>query len=120
MARQDGADLVLAVGDSGVGIAADELDELGTPYHQTRSGKETSERGTGLGLSLVQALADMQNGEVRLQSAPGQGTTVTVRLPVMGQAKAEVTDFVPLEVHQRIAAAQQAGEVIIQAKDGAA
>ncbi|WP_375549580.1 HAMP domain-containing sensor histidine kinase [Oceanicaulis alexandrii] len=120
MARQDGADLVLAVGDSGVGIAADELDELGTPYHQTRSGKETSERGTGLGLSLVQALADMQNGEVRLQSAPGQGTTVTVRLPVMGQAKGEVSDFVPLEVHQRIAAAQQAGEVIIQAKDGAA
>ena len=110
---------MLAVGDSGVGIAADELDELGTPYHQTRSGKETSERGTGLGLSLVQALADMQNASPAA-SAPGQGTTVTVRLPVMGQAKGEVTDFVPLEVHQRIAAAQQAGEVITQAKDGAA
>ncbi|HBU62015.1 MAG TPA: sensor histidine kinase, partial [Oceanicaulis sp.] len=54
MARQDGAELVLAVGDSGVGIGEDELADLGKPYHQTRSGKETSERGTGLGLSLVQ------------------------------------------------------------------
>ena len=120
MARQDGAELVLAVGDSGVGIGEDELADLGKPYHQTRSGKETSERGTGLGLSLVQALAEMQSGTVKVQSARGQGTTVTVRLPVMGEAKSTVTDFAPLEVHQRIAAAQQAGEVIIQAKDGAA
>ena len=38
----------------------------------------------------------------------------------MSEAKGVVTEFAPLEVHQRIAAAQQAGEVIIQAKDGAA
>lgn len=120
MARQDGPELVLAVGDSGVGIGEDELADLGKPYHQTRSGKETAERGTGLGLSLVQALSDMQGGTVRVQSARGQGTTVTVRLPVMSEAKGVVTEFAPLEVHQRIAAAQQAGEVIIQAKDGAA
>ncbi|WP_306017178.1 HAMP domain-containing sensor histidine kinase [Oceanicaulis sp. MMSF_3324] len=120
MARQDGAELVLAVGDSGVGIGEDELADLGKPYHQTRSGKETSERGTGLGLSLVQALAEMQGGDVRVQSARGQGTTVTVRLPVMGEAKSTVTDFALLEVHQRIAAAQQAGEVIIKANGGAA
>ncbi|WP_440957537.1 sensor histidine kinase [Oceanicaulis sp. LC35] len=120
MARQDGPDLVLAVGDSGVGIGEDELADLGKPYHQTRSGKETSERGTGLGLSLVQALADMQGGTVKVQSARGQGTTVTVRLPVIGEAKSTVTEFAPLEVHQRIAAAQQAGEVIIKANGGAA
>jgi len=120
MARQDGGDLVLAVGDSGVGMAADELVDLGTPYHQTRSGKATQERGTGLGLSLVQALADMQGGDVKVQSAPNEGTTVTVRLPVMNEANVEPVDFAPLEIHQRIAAAQQAGDVIIREAGGVA
>lgn len=120
MARQEGAELVLAVGDSGVGIAADELADLGKPYHQTSSGKRTDERGTGLGLSLVQALAELQNGTVRVQSAPGEGTTVTVRLPIMAEQDAEVTDFVPLEVHQRIQAAQNAGDIIVKETNGAA
>jgi cell cycle sensor histidine kinase DivJ len=111
MARAQGADLVLAVGDSGVGIAADELDKIGNPYAQSSSGKATSERGTGLGLSLVRALAELHGGTMVVQSAPGEGTTVTVRLPVMVRADvmpAQDEDE-PLEVHARIRAAQEAG-----------
>lgn len=111
MARAQGRDLVLAVGDSGVGIAADELDMIGKPYAQSSSGKATSERGTGLGLSLVRALAELHGGAMVIQSAPGEGTTVTVRLPVMVQADITPVDEedAPLDVHARIRAAQEAG-----------
>ena len=120
MARRDGDALVLAVGDSGVGIAEDELALIGQPYQQTRSGRETSERGTGLGLSLVRALTDMQDGEMSVTSAAGEGTTVTIRLPVLASADvAPASDPAPLEVHQRIAAAQQAGESIVKVNGGA-
>lgn len=114
MARAQGRDLVLAVGDSGVGIAADELELIGKPYAQSASGKRASERGTGLGLSLVRALAELHGGIMSVQSAPGEGTTVTVRLPVMAEAsgQAETGDGEPLEVHARIKAAQEAGQAL--------
>ncbi|XBQ15114.1 MAG: HAMP domain-containing sensor histidine kinase [Oceanicaulis sp.] len=112
MVRAQGPDLVLAVGDSGVGIAADELDKVGKPYAQSSAGRKTDERGTGLGLSLVRALAELHGGDMTVQSAPGEGTTVTVRLPVLVEAAGDIAPFEPLEVHQRIAAAQAAGAAI--------
>ena len=116
MARAQGADLVLAVGDSGVGIAADELDLIGRPYAQSSSGKAAGERGTGLGLSLVRALAELHGGTMTVQSAPGEGTTVTVRLPVMAEAELNESPSgdAPLEVHARIRAAQEAGRSLSQ------
>ena len=119
MARAQGGDLVLAVGDSGVGIAADELDGIGQPYAQSRSGRETVERGTGLGLTLVRALAEMHGGTMEVKSAPGEGTTVTVRLPVMERAEivAGPSEAQELDVHARIRAAQKAGDTVY---DGAA
>lgn len=108
MVRAQDGEMVLAVGDSGVGVAAHELDRLGQPYAQSSSGRDTVERGTGLGLSLVRALAELHGGEMSVQSAPGEGTTVTVRLPVLAGA-VEPEPMAPLEVHERIRAAQAAG-----------
>ncbi len=112
MARAQDGELVLAVGDSGVGVAEDELDRLGQPYAQSRSGRDTAERGTGLGLSLVRALAELHGGTMTVQSAPGEGTTVTVRLPVLAGGAAKVEPAAQLEVHARIRAAQAAGAEI--------
>ena len=114
MARAQGPDLVLAVGDSGVGISAEELELIGRPYAQSSSGKAAGERGTGLGLSLVRALAELHGGSMAVQSAPGEGTTVTVRLPVMAGAQISEgpTGDAPLEVHARIRAAQDAGAAL--------
>jgi cell cycle sensor histidine kinase DivJ len=108
MVRAQDGDMVLAVGDSGVGVAAHELDSLGQPYAQSSSGRDTVERGTGLGLSLVRSLAKLHGGDMSVQSAPDEGTTVTVRLPVLAGA-VEPEPLVPLEVHERIRAAQAAG-----------
>jgi len=112
MVRAQDGELVLAVGDSGVGVAEHELDRLGQPYTQSSSGRDVIERGTGLGLSLVRALADLHGGEMSMQSAPGEGTTVTVRLPVL-EAGAEPEPVQPLEVHERIRAAQAAGVELV-------
>ena len=77
----DGADVELAVADSGVGIAPEDLERLGRPYEQAGDA-ESRARGTGLGLSLVRALAALHGGAFVLESVQGEGTVATVRLPV--------------------------------------
>lgn len=118
MARAQGPELVIAVGDSGVGIAADELKLIGRPYSQSSAGRETTERGSGLGLSLVRALAELHGGRMDVVSAPDQGTTVTVRLPVLVGEEMESSDPVTevMDVHAQIRAAQEAGENLIETK----
>lgn len=72
-ADQKWATLVLI--DQGVGMNAKELDRAFDPFFTTRS------RNLGLGLSIVYGIVRKHHGEVMLQSKPGQGTEVTVRLP---------------------------------------
>lgn len=80
---------LLRVADTGVGISPEDLERLGRPYEQ--AGDESSQaRGTGLGLSLVRALAHLQGGTMTIESALGQGSVFTVRLPILaGEADAE-------------------------------
>jgi cell cycle sensor histidine kinase DivJ len=71
----------LVVADTGVGISKNDLERLGRPFEQGDAGRRT--QGTGLGLSLVRSFAELHGGEMSLESALGEGATVTVRLPVM-------------------------------------
>lgn len=119
MARAQGDQLLLAVGDSGIGMGPDEMASLGTRYTQTRSGQASEERGSGLGLSLVQMLAEMHGGTMNVQSVQDEGTTVTVRLPVLITSRGDVAPFEPLAVHQQIRMAQSVGEMISQASGAA-
>ena len=77
----DGA-MELVVADTGVGIAEDDLKRLGRPFEQAGSAEDRA-KGAGLGLSLVSAFAHMHGGEMTLESRLGEGTAVTVRLPVL-------------------------------------
>jgi len=81
-ARPDGEVLEISVTDTGVGISADDLARLGRPYEQA-GGAEQKQAGAGLGLSLVRAFARLHGGEMTLESTLGEGTTVTVRMPVL-------------------------------------
>ena len=67
--------------DRGIGIPRDRLDALFQPFVQVDSSSTRRHGGTGLGLALVQQFAQMLDGEVRIESTLGQGTTVTVELP---------------------------------------
>ncbi len=80
-AALDGADILLAVEDTGVGISADDLTRVGRPFFQARGAYNRRHDGTGLGLSIVQGLVELHGGEVKIASQLGEGTRVTVRLP---------------------------------------
>ena len=68
----------IGVTDTGAGIDKEHLDHIFDPYFTTK------QAGTGLGLAIVRKIVEAHGGEVRVDSAPGQGTTVTVLLPMQG------------------------------------
>jgi cell cycle sensor histidine kinase DivJ len=74
----------IVVSDSGAGISKRDLERLGRPFEQVENAQTRTKEGTGLGLALVKSLALMHGGEAVLESALGEGTTVTVRLPHAG------------------------------------
>ena len=83
-----GGALELAVADTGIGVAPEDLERLGRPYEQAGDA-DSRARGTGLGLSLVRSFAGLHGGEMMMESVLGEGTAVTVRLPVLAGAEPE-------------------------------
>jgi cell cycle sensor histidine kinase DivJ len=81
-ASVEGSSLVLRVTDTGVGISADDLGRIGDPFFQAGKTYQRRHEGTGLGLSIVKSLVGMHHGEINFQSKLGEGTTVTVMLPL--------------------------------------
>lgn len=70
----------LKVRDTGVGIAAGELSQLGQPFHQASNQDQSPRCSAGLGLGISRSLCEMMGGSLRLHSVLGQGTEVDVRL----------------------------------------
>ncbi len=96
--RQDEGMAELVITDTGIGIAPEDLGRLGKPYEQAGAADQKA-MGTGLGLSIVKAMAALHKGSMRIDSTLGEGTTVTVRLPVIqGFPVAEVAPARPLPV----------------------
>jgi len=81
-AAVEGSRLMLRVTDTGVGIAPDDLKRIGDPFFQAGTTYQRKHEGTGLGLSIVKGLVGLHNGEINVQSEVGEGTTVTVALPL--------------------------------------
>jgi len=79
-ARREGDAAVLAVVDRGCGIAADDLPRIWDRLY--RADRSRSRRGLGLGLSYVRAIVEAHGGRVDVASAPDEGATFTVRLPL--------------------------------------
>ncbi len=72
-------EVVVEVSDTGVGIPADELPRIWDRLF--RGDRSRSERGLGLGLSLVRAIVEAHSGRVEVRSRPGEGSTFTIHLP---------------------------------------
>jgi len=71
----------LCVRDTGVGMAAEDIPVALAPFSQVDQSMTRRYEGTGLGLPLTKRLVELHGGELVIESAPGEGTTVTVRLP---------------------------------------
>ncbi len=82
VSQRDGGDFMLKVSDTGIGIAADDLPLVMSPFVQGAESHENNLEGTGLGLPLVKLLVDLHQGTLQIESEPGEGTIATVVLPV--------------------------------------
>lgn len=74
-------DMEIHVTDTGVGMSDEDVTKALQPFAQIANPLTREHEGTGLGLPLTHALVDLHGGELFIESTPGQGTIVTVRLP---------------------------------------
>jgi two-component system, cell cycle sensor histidine kinase DivJ len=81
-ARAEAASIIFVVEDNGVGISSEDLVRVGEPYFQARATYDRRHGGTGLGLSIVKGLLRLHGGEMAIRSRLGEGTRVTVRMPL--------------------------------------
>ncbi|HEX5508125.1 MAG TPA: ATP-binding protein [Pseudolabrys sp.] len=79
----------VSIMDTGIGIAKDALAKLGRPFEQVESQFTKSHQGSGLGLAIAKSLVELHGGTMRIRSTPGRGTTVVVKLPILGHASEE-------------------------------
>ncbi len=73
--------LLVAVADTGLGMSANDIKVALTPFGQVQSAQSRKHTGTGLGLPLAKAMVELHGGTLRIASAPGQGTTVSLLFP---------------------------------------
>ncbi|MCL4184993.1 MAG: GAF domain-containing protein, partial [Burkholderiaceae bacterium] len=78
----------IGVADTGIGIAADKLEQIFGEFEQLDTGADYARTGTGLGLAIARRLARLMGGDVRVASVPDAGSTFTLTLPVRYQASA--------------------------------
>jgi signal transduction histidine kinase len=81
-ARKEADTLVVQVKDQGIGMTQEECARLFRPYERLEREEIRNIQGTGLGLYLVKHLVDLHKGTISVESARGQGSTFTVRLPL--------------------------------------
>jgi two-component system CheB/CheR fusion protein len=106
--------LSIEIWDTGIGIPDEELQRIFDEYHQLDNAARERSRGLGLGLSIVQRLADLLSHRVRVRSQPGKGSvfSIDIRLPP-SVATVQVKEGQP-EIYETIAeAAQRTGTVLI-------
>jgi two-component system, cell cycle sensor histidine kinase DivJ len=82
--RRQANHIAISVTDHGIGMGEDAVRRVGEPFFQAQDGLARRYEGTGLGLSIVKGLVELHDGSLNVASVPGEGTVVTVLLPING------------------------------------
>ncbi|MEQ6897292.1 HAMP domain-containing sensor histidine kinase [Microbacterium sp. KR10-403] len=90
--RTADADVEIVVRDDGPGIPAEDLPQLFQRFYRGRAARESMVAGTGLGLAISRDIVRAHGGDILVDSAPGRGTTFTVRLPGAASTPKEDAD----------------------------
>ncbi len=94
--------LLFSISDTGVGIPSEKLEQVMSPFTQGDTSSSRNYSGAGLGLGIVSRLVGLFNGDIVLESEPGEGTTVHVSLPFRVSGPADDTCTLSDEI-QRLA-----------------
>ncbi|MEO1701482.1 MAG: ATP-binding protein [Pseudomonadota bacterium] len=86
-----GRALQISIEDNGCGISKQALKRIGRPFEQAQRQFSKNHTGTGLGLAISKSLAELHGGSLRIKSEVGDGTIVSVRLPVKAKRNERVT-----------------------------
>jgi signal transduction histidine kinase len=79
--ERQGAELVISVTDTGIGVPADDTERIFESFQQGNSGISGKYQGTGLGLAISRQLVEMHGGRLWVRSTPGKGSTFTFTIP---------------------------------------
>lgn len=78
----------VSVSDTGIGVAAEDLDVLLAPFQQVDSANSRRYGGMGLGLAVVQKVVEAYQGQLRVESTPGEGSRFTLKFPALAETPA--------------------------------
>ena len=113
--REAGGDsrpvMVLEVEDSGIGISPAVLERLFTPFFQADQSDRRRFGGSGLGLVISKRLTEAMGAELSVESAPGQGSTVRLKLPL--EVLADAPAAAPAALAGTVSPAPLAGKVLL-------
>jgi two-component system sensor histidine kinase/response regulator len=84
---QERGQVIGAVSDTGIGVAADDISRIFEEFFRTEEAKAMQETGTGLGLPIVQQVVKMYGGTIEVESVVGQGSTFRFTLPLANQGE---------------------------------
>ena len=89
----------ISVRDTGAGIPPEKLPKIFAPFFSTKTADKQGQGGTGLGLATCREIIEAHKGRIRVESAVGQGTTFTLKLPLVPAPSAAVSEstYPPLQ-----------------------
>ena len=105
------------VEDDGIGMSAAFLKRIFEPFEREQKEETRHISGTGLGMSIVKKYVDFMEGYIEIESQPGRGTRITVRLPHKKVAHADDSRAQQPEQQERVSGALKAGKRILLAED---
>jgi two-component system phosphate regulon sensor histidine kinase PhoR len=90
--RPEGGRAVLSVADTGIGIAPEHLDRIFERFYRVDKARSRAKGGTGLGLAIVKHAVALHEGDVRVESRLGRGSTFTASIPLLGEGGASADE----------------------------
>ena len=78
---EDVVEYEFVISDTGIGMSPEFMEHIFEAFSQEQSGSRARYQGTGLGMAITKQLTDLMHGTIDVRSAPGEGTTFTVRIP---------------------------------------
>jgi len=82
LGERSGANLRIAISDTGIGIPPEDIDLVVRPFHRARPAYDSRYQGFGLGLPFAKTIIELHGGRLSINSVEGSGTTVIIELPL--------------------------------------